>query len=76
VLPTALPVAAATAPDPIFTVIERHRELSGQCSAAVSISAKLVDGPEFDAADQVSAERSDVLIEHAAVLIRWPASPL
>jgi hypothetical protein len=51
-------------------VIERHRELSVLCDEAVSISAKLEDGPEFDAADEISAGRSDALVEHAAVLIR------
>ena len=40
------------------------------CDEAVSISAKLEDGPEFDAADEISAGRSDALVEHAAALIR------
>jgi hypothetical protein len=69
-LPVVLPVAATAGPDPIFTVIERHRELSTHCDEAVSISAKLMDGPEFDAADEISAERRDALVEYAAVVIR------
>ncbi|QIG91055.1 MULTISPECIES: hypothetical protein [unclassified Bradyrhizobium] len=39
----------ATELDSNFDVIERHRELSAQHAAAVSVSAKLVAGPEFDA---------------------------
>ncbi|WP_354124585.1 hypothetical protein [Bradyrhizobium sp. LA6.10] len=56
--------------DPIFNVIERHRELSARYDAATSVSAKLSEGPEFDAADAVSGERSQALHRHAAVLIR------
>ena len=73
VLPAALPATVSAEPDPIFTVIERHRALSVHCDEAVSISAKLMDGPEFDAADEISAERRDDLAEYAAVLI--PSAP-
>ncbi|MDH2341523.1 hypothetical protein [Bradyrhizobium sp. SSUT77] len=70
VLPVALPGAAAVGTDPIFAVIECHRELSAHYEAATSVSAKLSEGPEFDAADAVSGERSHALHCHAAVLIR------
>ncbi|WFT95080.1 hypothetical protein QA633_43705 [Bradyrhizobium barranii] len=70
VLPVALPCAAAVGSDPIFVVIAYHRGLSAQYDAATSVSAKLSEGPEFDAADAVSGERSQALHGHAAVLIR------
>jgi hypothetical protein len=35
----------------------------------VQIRSKLLEGPEFDAADEISAERRDALAEYAAVLI-------
>ncbi|WP_271608653.1 hypothetical protein [Bradyrhizobium sp. CCBAU 21359] len=62
------PIAAADR-DLTFVVIERHRELSAHYDAAMSISAKL-DGPEFDAADEISSQRNHALAEHANVLIR------
>ena len=65
-MPAALPVTATAGPEPIFTVIERHRELSVLCDQAVSISAKLEDGPEFDAADEISAG-----IRYVASLGEW-----
>ncbi|WP_271553256.1 MULTISPECIES: hypothetical protein [unclassified Bradyrhizobium] len=58
----------ATEFDTIFDVIERHRELSVQHAAAVSVSAKLGAGPEFDAADAISEERRLALEEYADVL--------
>ncbi|WOH58517.1 hypothetical protein [Bradyrhizobium sp. BWC-3-1] len=70
VLPAALPGAGAAELDPIFEVIERHRKLSDGYSAAVSISAKLDDGPDFDVADKISGERNDALLKHAAAMIR------
>ncbi|WP_245288027.1 hypothetical protein [Bradyrhizobium sp. Ec3.3] len=70
ILPAALPGAAAAEPDPIFAVIQRHRDLSDHYSAATAISAKLPDGPEFEAADKVSGERGDALSKHTDVLIR------
>jgi hypothetical protein len=65
----AIPQAAAAESDPIFAMIERHRELSAHCSAAYDISGKLLDGPEFDAAEAVSVEKHDRLIDHADALI-------
>ncbi|UWU86162.1 hypothetical protein N2605_06840 [Bradyrhizobium yuanmingense] len=56
--------------DLIFVVIERHRELSAHYEAALSVSAKLDEGPEFDAADQISCQRNHALGEQANVLIR------
>ncbi|WGD51248.1 hypothetical protein QA641_38145 [Bradyrhizobium sp. CB1650] len=52
-----------------FVVIERHRELSAHYDAALSVSAKL-EGPEFDAADEISSQRNHALADHANVLIR------
>ncbi|MBH5396450.1 hypothetical protein HZZ13_01295 [Bradyrhizobium sp. CNPSo 4010] len=60
---------AAADRDLTFVVIERHRELSAHYDAALSVSAKL-DGPEFDAADEISSQRNHALAEHANVLIR------
>jgi hypothetical protein len=56
---------AAAEPDPIFAVIERHRDLSAHCSAAYAISGNLHAGPEFDAAEAVSTERHDLVIDQA-----------
>ncbi|MEZ2145363.1 hypothetical protein AAE026_24195 [Bradyrhizobium sp. DN5] len=61
---------AAADRDLIFVVIERHRELSAHYDAALSVSAKLDGGAEFDAADKISSQRNHVLAEHANVLIR------
>ncbi|RXH21197.1 hypothetical protein XH94_38105 [Bradyrhizobium zhanjiangense] len=61
---------AAADRDPLFVVIERHRELSAHYDAALSVSAKLDGGPEFDAADEISSQRNHALAEHAKVLIR------
>lgn len=52
-----------------FGVIARNRELSAEHDAAVSISAKLDSGLEFDAADETSEEKRLALAEHANVLI-------
>ncbi|MDH2402406.1 hypothetical protein QCM77_20925 [Bradyrhizobium sp. SSUT18] len=65
----ALPAIAQASTDPIFAVIERHRDLSADYDAAVSISAKLEEGDQFDAADKISAERSAVLREYANELV-------
>ncbi|WP_407114790.1 hypothetical protein [Bradyrhizobium sp. LMG 9283] len=56
--------------DLIFVVIDRHRELSAHYDAALSVSAKLDGGFEFDAADEISSQRNHALAEHANVLIR------
>ncbi|OPY96783.1 hypothetical protein A5906_01025 [Bradyrhizobium sacchari] len=56
--------------DLIFVLIERHRELSAHYDVAASVSAKLADGAEFAAADEISVERNLALTEHANVLIR------
>ncbi|MCP3475535.1 hypothetical protein NLM33_35190 [Bradyrhizobium sp. CCGUVB1N3] len=48
---------------------EHHRGLSAQHDAVVSISAKLVEGPEFDAADAISEKARLALEEYADVLI-------
>jgi hypothetical protein len=69
VLPAALPAAAGAAADPIFIMIERHRELSAHLDAAVSVAGKLLPGPDFDAADAICAERHDVLMDHGDRLI-------
>ena len=63
------PAAAAESNDPIFAMIERHREFSAHCRAAYDISGKLHAGPEFDAADAVSVEKHDRLIDHADAFI-------
>jgi hypothetical protein len=66
----ALPVAAlANGPDAIFAAIERHRELSADYTAAVDISSKLEDGPEFEAADAITGDRCGDLLDHADALI-------
>ncbi|RXH26040.1 hypothetical protein XH84_30755 [Bradyrhizobium nanningense] len=62
--------AAAEDRDPIFVVIERHRELSAHHDAAASVSAKLEDVADFFAADEISGQRNLALSEHANVLIR------
>ncbi|WP_445219851.1 hypothetical protein ACKWRH_06830 [Bradyrhizobium sp. Pa8] len=59
----------ATELDSIFEVIEHHRGLSAQHDAAASISAKLVEGPEFDAAEAISEERLLALDQYGDVLI-------
>jgi hypothetical protein len=64
-----IPPALATESDPIFAMIERHRELSAHCRAAYDISGNLLAGPEFDAAEAVSAERNDRLTNHVDALI-------
>lgn len=66
-----LPASAAAIPDdPIFAVIAHHRELSAHLSAAVDVSAKLEDGPEFEAADAVTSQRNHTLIDYAETLMR------
>ncbi|MCA1363403.1 hypothetical protein I6F14_23660 [Bradyrhizobium sp. IC3069] len=67
---TSTQSTAATDRDLIFVVIERHRELSAHYDAALSVSAKLNEGPEFDAADKISSQRDHALAKHANVLIR------
>jgi hypothetical protein len=61
--------AAQQVHDPIFAMIERHRDLSSHCSAAYEISGKLLKGPKFDAADAVSAERHGLVEDQADALI-------
>ena len=68
-LPLAAPAAAAIEPDPVFATIDRHRELSDRLSAATAVSAKLMDGPEFEAADEISAARAEDLRERADTLL-------
>jgi hypothetical protein len=69
-LAVSVPQALATeSDDPIFAMIERHRELSAHCNSAYDISGKLHEGPEFDAADAISQERHDRVIEQADALI-------
>jgi hypothetical protein len=67
-LPAALPAAAATEPDPIYAAIEKHRVLSADFDAALSISARLI-GPEFDAADAITSDANVKLLNHADILI-------
>jgi hypothetical protein len=67
----AIPGAAlAVGPDAIFAAVERHRELSADYTAAVDISSKLEDGPEFEAADAIAGDRCEDLLDHADALIR------
>ncbi|MEY9107840.1 hypothetical protein ABIA06_006712 [Bradyrhizobium yuanmingense] len=61
---------AAADRDLIFVIIERHRELLAHYDAALSVSAKLDSGPEFDAAEEISCQRNHALAEHGNVLIR------
>ncbi|WP_052435656.1 hypothetical protein [Bradyrhizobium japonicum] len=56
--------------DPIFAAIERHREVSAQLAAAMAVSTKLMNGPEFEAADTVSRTRAEDLEACGASLIR------
>jgi len=56
--------------DPIFSAIERHREFSARLAAAMAVSGKLVNGPEFEAADTVSSARAEDLKACGASLIR------
>ena len=66
----AIPGATlAVSPDAIFAAIERHRELSADYTAAVDISSKLEDGPEFEAADAIAGDRCGDLLDHADALI-------
>lgn len=67
-----LPVSAQSplqAVDPIFAMIERHRDLSGRYDAAVGISGSLEEGPEFDAADEVTAVACTALLDFADNLV-------
>ncbi|MEY9578687.1 hypothetical protein ABIE88_006263 [Bradyrhizobium diazoefficiens] len=70
-LPSAVVASAGagTAADPIFSIIENHRELSARYEEAVCISGDLEPGPEFDAAGKVTGRRSEDLIDHADLLI-------
>lgn len=69
-IPTAAPaLPAATDIDPIFAAIERHRDLSARYAAAASVSTGLPAGPEFNRAEAVTAERAQLLIDHADELI-------
>ena len=63
-------VTEAAEPDPIFAAIERHRELSESYTAAVDVSSDLKAGPEFKAADAITAERCQALLDHAGTLVR------
>jgi hypothetical protein len=67
-IPTSTSVAVATATrDPIFAVIERHRELSAQYGAAVHISGDMTsDDPGFEAAELATQERCDALLDYSA----------
>jgi hypothetical protein len=60
---------AVAADDPVYALIGRHCELSAHCKAAYDISGNLLAGPEFDAAEAVSVEKHDRLIDHADALI-------
>jgi hypothetical protein len=67
-----LPVSAGVperATDPIYALIEKHRELSARYDAAVSISGALEAGPEFDAAEEVTAAACDDLLDFADSLV-------
>ncbi|WP_445222171.1 hypothetical protein ACKWRH_21155 [Bradyrhizobium sp. Pa8] len=60
----------ATELDSIFEVIEHYRGLSAQYDAAASMSAKLVEGGEFDAAEAISEERLLALDQYRDVLLQ------
>ena len=45
--------------DPIFTAIDRHRAAMAAFSDAVDALAVLPPGPEFDAANAITARKSD-----------------
>ncbi|GLR87691.1 hypothetical protein [Bradyrhizobium iriomotense] len=64
------PVPVSACDDPVLAVIDRHRELSARLDEATAVSSKLHEGPEFDAADEISGERHSVLKEHAKVLVQ------
>src|SRR4051794_4042911 len=67
-----LPGSAQSLPqvrDPIYSLIERHRELSAHLDAAVSVAGKLLPGPDFDSADEICAERHGALMDHGDNLI-------
>ncbi|WP_258769363.1 hypothetical protein [Bradyrhizobium arachidis] len=51
-------------------MIEQNRELAAQSDAAASISTRLDEGPEFDAADEITGEREAALRQHLTLLIR------
>jgi hypothetical protein len=67
----AVPAAVATLLeiDPIFAMINRHRELSAHYDAAVAISGKLLDGPEFDAADALADEYCGPMLDCSNELV-------
>lgn len=68
--------AAERVPDSIYAAIERHRELSADYTAAVDISSKLEEGPEFEAADEISGDRCRDLLDHADALSRLEPTTL
>ena len=55
----ASPPFVADGQDPTFAAIERHRAAMAAFSDAVDISAVSLPGPEFDAANAITARRSD-----------------
>jgi len=62
--------------DPIFTIIEAHSAASVAYSAATDVSCTLLPGPEFEAADAISAERHEALRARAYELIATePTTP-
>jgi len=50
-------------------VIERHRELSARYDAAVAVSAKLFDGPEWEAAEEITDATCTGLLDYADRLV-------
>ena len=54
--------------DPVYAIIERHKALSAAYTAAADVSGKLGAGPEFEAADAITAERCDALFDYAETL--------
>lgn len=55
--------------DPIYAAIERHRELSTRYDAAVAVSAKLFDGPEWEAAEKITDAACAELFDFADNLV-------
>ncbi len=67
-LAAPLPAGAAT-PDPVFAMIERHRELSAAFDVAVKNADNLEEHPEQESLDAIVDDTSDALLDHADALI-------
>ena len=63
------PLSSKT-PDPIFGVIERHRELTAAFEAAVDVASGTANASENKAADAIASKRWDLLTARENELIR------